>query len=71
MSKQHYRAIELVIIPRAGRTLSLETVDSMLSLSPMQHTFRSQRSGSARLDMVMADHIGDMIEETLRSARGK
>lgn len=61
-------AIEHVIIPRAGRTLSVDAVDQMLSLSPMQHTFRSKKSGSARLDMVMADHIGDMIEETLRAA---
>lgn len=63
-----FRAIELAIVPRAPRVPTEELL-SLLEMSPMQHTFRSKRSGSARLDMIMADHIGDMIENTLRDAR--
>ncbi len=59
MSKQHYRAIELAIIPRAGRLpadlLTLET------LSPDQHTIRA----AGNLNWRMADHIAGLIAESL------
>jgi hypothetical protein len=65
MSSNHYRAIELAIIPRAGRTLSIDAVNSLLATDPVTHSLRTFSGGSARVDMVMADYIGDMIAETL------
>jgi hypothetical protein len=54
-------AIELAIVPRAGR-LPADLVDGTLdALAPMQHSFRHFGS----LNVRMIDHIADMISETL------
>lgn len=57
-----------VSIPRAGRTLSIADVNATLALSPMQHTF-NRNPRSARLDMVMADHLADLIDAALEQCK--
>jgi hypothetical protein len=65
MSSNHYRAIELAIIPRAGRLpTDLLTLEA---LSPVQHSLKA----AGNLNWRMADHIADLIQETLQSARGR
>jgi hypothetical protein len=66
MTSNKSQAIQYGILPRDARVPA--DVNFLLSISPIEHTFRAFSGGLARIQEIRSAHISSLIKSALQAA---